>query len=86
MEPLLEQQRRLHEERERLVDAMVGETLIKAEGMPPVAQTPAQLAAQAASSSAQGVAQVVSASKERKPLSHKEKINADHRIRAMMDR
>jgi len=34
MEPLLEQQRRLHEERERLVDAMVGEALIKAQGQP----------------------------------------------------
>ena len=29
MEPLLEQQRRLHEERERLLDAMVGEAILK---------------------------------------------------------
>ena len=85
MEPLLEQQRRLHEERERLIDAMVGEALIKQEGQPPAAQTPHQLAAQAAQA-AQTAAQVVAQSKERKPLGHKERINADHRIRAMMDR
>ena len=100
MEPLLEQQRRLHEERERLLDAVVGEMLIKQQGMPPApaATTPAAAAAaaaaQAAAAAAAGQQAAVqqppaassSSSGQRRPLSHREALNADHRVRAMLDR
>ena len=75
----MEQQRRLHEERERLLDAVVGETLIKQQGQPvqqqqqqpqqPQAQQPQPLT-----------------SLSRKPLSHRESLNSDHRVRSMLDR
>ena len=77
MEPLLEQQRRLHEERERLLDAMVGESLIQQEGQPVSATGPG------GQPGAGGVASITSA---RKPLSHRDKLNSDHRVRAMLDR
>ncbi len=89
MEPLLEQQRRLHEERERLVDAVVGEMLIKQQGMPPApAPNPAAAAAQAAQAAAAGlpVPPTPTTSGQRRPLSHREALNADHRVRAMLDR
>jgi splicing factor 3A subunit 3 len=84
MEPLLEQQRRHHEERERLLDAMVGEALVKQQGQPVV--NPASTMAAAAAAAGGGVAPTFTSSLARKPLSHRDSLNSDHRVRAMLDR
>ena len=80
MEPLLEQQRRLHEERERLLDAMVGEALVKQQGQPVLAQT----GQPGAPPGAPTPTAILTA--PRRPLSHRDALNADHRVRAMLDR
>ncbi len=83
MEPLLEQQRRLHEERERLLDAVVGEMLIKQQGIPPAPVNPAAATTNPAQQQQQPAS---SSSGQRRPLTHREALNADHRVRAMLDR
>ncbi|TRY70565.1 hypothetical protein TCAL_06117 [Tigriopus californicus] len=104
MESLLEQQRRYHEERERLLDAMVGETLILQAGKVTPAPT-ATVAAHSALAQGLSAAGLGGASggnanhtalgggggpsghpQNARPLTHRETLNGEHRIRLMLDR
>lgn len=100
MESLLEQQRRYHEERERLLDAMVGETLIlKAGKITPTSSSSSansaglnsNLAASNANHTALGSGSGGGGTSAggplvARPLTHRETLNGEHRIRQMMER
>jgi hypothetical protein len=73
MEPLLEQQRRYHEERERLLDSLVGESLHS--GITP-----------GTSSAKTGTPNTATAVATAATLSHRETVNSMHRSRRMIDR
>eukprot|EP00095_Tigriopus_kingsejongensis_P005292 maker-scaffold758_size101577-snap-gene-0.25 protein:Tk05292 transcript:maker-scaffold758_size101577-snap-gene-0.25-mRNA-1 annotation:"splicing factor 3a subunit 3" len=77
MESLLEQQRRYHEERERLLDGMVGESLILKAGQVTPAQPLGGLGSHPPGSTPSATTRA---------LSHKETLNAELRVRHMMDR